>query len=62
MLSSLKGDGVGFPVEGEFSGQRIVDIRHLTSGELNVNHGANHAGNTTRRALGGGSSHVSHLP
>ena len=51
VLGGLEGDSTGATVEGEFGGQRVINIRYLAGGELNVDHGANHAGNTARCAL-----------
>ena len=68
VLCGLEGDGAGATVEGQLGGQSVVNLGDLTGGELDVDHGADDAGNTTRCALSRcgdrfvvGGSHISHL-
>ena len=68
VLSGLEGDGAGAAVEGQLGSQSVVNLGDLTGGELDVDHGADDAGNTTRCALSRcgdrivvGGSHISHL-
>jgi len=66
VLGGLERDGLGLPIEGDLSGQSVVNRRDCVSREFDVDNRTNNTGNAaggTGRCyvFGSSGSHLSHF-